>query len=89
MFEFFNDITFANKELRWLFLVIPFVIVWYIFKNKTMNAEFKISSFAGFEKLKPSFKQYLRHLLIIIRIAVLSLLILVLMRPQSRSSFKN
>ncbi len=89
MFEFFNDITFANKELRWLFLVIPVVIIWYIFKNKTMNAEVKISSFSGFEKLKPTFKQYFRHILIIIRIAVLALLILVLMRPQSRSSFKN
>lgn len=89
MFDFFNDITFANKELRWLFLVIPMILVWYLFKNKTIQAEIKTSSFSGFEKIKPSFKQYLRHLLIVIRLAALSALILVLMRPQSRSSFKD
>src|SRR3989344_992182 len=89
MFEFFNDITFANKELRWLFLVIPVIIVWYIFKKKTLNAELKTSSLSGFDKVKTSYKQYLRHLIIVIRLAVLSMLILVLMRPQSRSSYKD
>ena len=89
MFDFFNDITFANKELRWLFLTIPVIIVWYFFKNRTMSAEVKMSSLSGFEKIKPSFKYYLRHILILLRLFVLSALILVLMRPQSRSSFKD
>lgn len=89
MFDFFNDITFANKELRWLFLVIPVIIVWYIFKQKSFTAEIKTSSLNGLEKLKPSFKEYLRHGLIVLRLAAISLLILVLMRPQSRSSYKD
>lgn len=89
MFDFFNDITFANKELRWLFLIIPVILVWYFFKNRTMSAEVKMSSLSGFEKIKPSFKYYLRHVLIVFRLFVLSALILVLMRPQSRSSFKD
>ncbi len=89
MFDFFNDITFANKELRWLFLIIPVILVWYFFKNRTMSAEVKMSSLSGFEKIKPSFKYYLRHILIVLRLFVLSALILVLMRPQSRSSFKD
>ncbi|CAN5343350.1 VWA domain-containing protein [soil metagenome] len=89
MFDFFNDITFANKELRWLFLVLPLLLLWYIFKSKTQNAELKTSSLAGFENIKSSFKQYLRHLLIVLRLSTLSCLILVLMRPQSRSSFKD
>ncbi|MGZ4034511.1 MAG: vWA domain-containing protein [Bacteroidia bacterium] len=81
--------TFANKELRWLFLVIPVIIVWYIFKNKTSVAELKTSSLSGFENTKPSIKQYLRHALIALRLIALSALILVLMRPQSRSSYKD
>jgi len=89
MFDFFNDITFANKELRWLFLTIPVILVWYFLKNRTMSAEVKMSSLSGFEKIKPSFKYYLRHILIVLRLFVLSALILVLMRPQSRSSFKD
>ena len=89
MFDFFNDITFANKELQWLFLTLPVVLAWYVFKNKTLSAEMTMSSLSGFEKIKPSFKQHLRHLLIVLRLIVLSFLILVLMRPQSRSSFKD
>ncbi len=89
MIEFFNDITFANKELRWLFLVIPLLLVWYIFKNKVLNAEVKTSSLNGFESIRSSYKQYLRHLLIVLRLAALSCLVLVLMRPQSRSSYKD
>ena len=54
-----------------------------------MSAEVKMSSLSGFEKIKPSFKYYLRHVLILLRLFVLSALILVLMRPQSRSSFKD
>jgi Ca-activated chloride channel family protein len=89
MFDFFNDITFANKELRWLFLVIPFIILWYILKNKKNTAELKTSTLSGFENIKSSFKQHLRHLLIVLRLAAISALIIVLMRPQSRSSYKD
>ena len=89
MLDFFNDITFANKELRWLFLLIPLIIIWYIFNYKTLSAEIKTSSLVGFDKVRPSYKQYLRHLIIVLRLAVLSILILVLMRPQSRSSYKD
>ena len=89
MFDFFNDITFANKELRWLFLVIPVIIAWYIFKNKSLTAEVKTSSMGGFDGIRSSYKQYLRHLLIILRLVTISCLILVLMRPQSRSSYKD
>ncbi|MGQ0829667.1 MAG: vWA domain-containing protein [Bacteroidota bacterium] len=89
MFDFFNDITFANKELLWLLLVIPVIIVWYIWKNKTYHAELKISTFKGFEGIRPSFKQYFRHSLIAFRLISIALLIVVLARPQSRSSWKD
>ncbi len=89
MFDFFNDITFANKELFWLLLVIPAIIAWHIWKNKTYTAELKVSSFENFHGLKPTAKQYLRHSLIVLRILAIALLIIVLARPQSRSSFKD
>ena len=89
MFDFLNDITFANKELLWLLLVIPVAIAWYIWKNKTYTGELKISSIQGLEGIKPSAKQYFRHTVIALRLAALSLLIVVLARPQSRSSWKD
>lgn len=89
MFSFFNDITFANKELFWLLLIIPVIIAWYIWKNKTYTAELKVSSFKGFTGIKKSYKHYLRHSLIATRLIAIALLILVLARPQSRSSYKD
>ena len=88
MFDFFNDITFANKELLWLLLIIPVIIVWYIWKNKTYHAELKISSMIGLN-VRPSLKQYLRHSLTVLRILAIALLIVVLARPQSSSSWKD
>lgn len=89
MFDFFNDITFANKEMLWLLLIVPVIAAWYIWKNKSYNAELKISSLNAFEGIKKSFKHYLRHSLIVLRLLAIALLIIVLARPQSRSSWKD
>ncbi len=89
MFDFFNDITFANKELFWLMLLIPVIAGWYIWKNKSLNPELKVSSIKQFEGIKVSVKQYLGHLGIILRLFAIALIIIVLARPQSRSSFKD
>ena len=89
MFSFFNDITFANKELLWLLLVIPAIIAWYIWKNKTYSAEIKVSTLSGFKGIKKSPKYYLRHSIIVLRLLAIALLIIVLARPQSRSSWKD
>lgn len=89
MFSFFNDITFANKELFWLLLAVPFIIAWYIFKNKTANAEIKVSSLSGFDGLRPTLKARMRHSLIVLRTLAIVLIIVVLARPQSRSSWKD
>ncbi len=89
MLNFFNDITFANKEFLWLLLVIPVIITWYIWKNRTYNAELKVSSLQNLDGLKSSAKQYFRHSLIVLRILAIALLIMVLARPQSRSSWKD
>ncbi len=89
MFDFFNDITFANKELFWLMLLLPAIAGWYIWKNKTYTAELKVSTISGFDGIKKSVKQYFRHVGIVLRLLAIALIIVVLARPQSRSSFKD
>ena len=85
----FNDITFANKWVFWLFLVIPILVGWYIWKHKSNNPEIKMSSLMNFDGVKTSLKQHLRHSIFGLRLMALSSLIIVLARPQSRSSWKN
>lgn len=89
MFNYLNDITFANKELLWLLLFIPVLVAWYIWKNNNFNPELKVSSLKGFEGIPKSPKQYLRHSMIALRVIAIALLVIVLARPQSRSSWKD
>lgn len=77
-----EGITFLNKELLWLLLVIPLVILWYVLKHNKQTAELKISSLKGF-KITNSWLPKLRHSLFVLRLIALVLLIMALARPQT------
>ncbi|MFZ4741549.1 MAG: vWA domain-containing protein [Bacteroidales bacterium] len=80
---------FANSVYIYLLLIIPLLIVWYIFKNNKSFAEIQFSSFSPFKNVKKTFKQRMYHLLFVLRLLVISLLIIVLARPQSSLSKRN
>lgn len=84
-----NDVTFADKDFFWLFLLLPVMIGWYIFRLKKQEAEIHYSSFENLGAIKTSWKSYLRHLILVFRLLAVSMIILVLARPQSRSSWKD
>ena len=77
-----EGISFLNKEMFWLLLLLPIAITWYVFKNKKQTAELKISSLKGF-KLTNSWLPKLRHMLFALRLVALVLLITALARPQT------
>jgi Ca-activated chloride channel family protein len=81
--------SFANPQLFYLFLVLIPVIAWYVFRQKKLNASLQVSSTRNLEQLPKSWKQYLRHLIFVITCAVISLLIIVLARPQSSENWEN
>lgn len=89
MLSYFSDIQFAEKHWFWLLIIIPIMITWYLFKLKTYEGEFQYSSFNLFSGIKSSRKAKLRHLLFVLRLITVSLLILAIARPQSRSSWKD
>lgn len=89
MSDFLRHIEFANPIYLYLLLIIPLLIVWYIFKNNKSFAEIQFSSFSPFKNLKKTLKQRMYHLLFVLRLLVISLLIIVLARPQSSLSKRN
>lgn len=89
MFSYFKDIQFAEKHWFWLFLIIPVMIAWYIYKLKTYEGEVNYSSFNLLIGIKSSLKAKFRHILFVLRLMCISLLILAIARPQSRSSWKD
>ncbi|MCF8229090.1 MAG: VWA domain-containing protein [Bacteroidales bacterium] len=80
---------FANPEFFWLLLLIPALIAWYWLRHKSRHAEIQLSTTSVFEKNRKSLRQYLIHLLFVLRMLALALLIIALARPQSSSSKKN
>ncbi len=65
------------------------MIAWYIYKLKTYEGEVNYSSFNLLTGIKSSLKAKFRHILFVLRLVCISLLILAIGRPQSRSSWKD
>jgi Ca-activated chloride channel family protein len=87
--HFFSDIQFANKECAWWFLVLPIMILWYILRLKYQEGELNISSVKNIDKIHQSKLAKYRHITFVFRLLALSGIIIVLMRPQSRSNWKD
>ncbi len=77
-----KNITFANPEFFWLFLVLPIAIAWYFWKRKQFAPTLKMSSVQGF-KTTQSLLSKLKPLLFVFRMLALAALIVALARPQS------
>ena len=78
----FEGIEFVNKEMFWLFLLLPMALLWYVFTNKKQTAELKISSLKGF-KVTNSYLPKFKHLLFVFRLMALALIIMAIARPQT------
>ncbi|MEK6615496.1 MAG: VWA domain-containing protein [Bacteroidota bacterium] len=79
--------SFAQPMLLWLLAIIPFLIFLYFYRE--VVGSIKISSSESFSGTGRSLKEYLRHFMFVLKLSAIGLLIVVLARPQSRTSWKN
>ncbi|MEO5787897.1 MAG: vWA domain-containing protein [Gelidibacter sp.] len=77
-----EGIHFLNKEFFWLFLLLPLIVIWYIFKHKKQTAELKMSTIKGF-KMTNSWLPKARHGLFVLRLLALALVITAIARPRT------
>ncbi len=84
-----NELEFAYPDFFWLFTLIPLILIYYIFRNKKQFSYLKVPTAEPFAKAKPSLRQVMRHSTIVLRLLVLSLIIIVLARPQTSTTTKN
>src|SRR4030043_31919 len=84
-----DNITFANPEFFYLlFLLIP-LIIWYVWKDREANAAIRFSTLKAFSGAGRTAKYWLRHILFAVRLIILSLIIVVLARPQSVNKWQD
>lgn len=81
MVEYFNNITFEDPGWFWLFLLIPFLVIWYILKRHKQTAAVTISSLKGF-KVKQGLLPRLKPVLFVLQMIGLVLLITAMAQPR-------
>lgn len=80
---------FANISCLLLFIPLVGYVVWYLTKGKSIKPSMKVSTIAPFGNGIKSFRNRILHLPFILRILTLSMVIIVLARPQSSDSWEE
>jgi len=89
--SFLNSIKFAHPGMFWLLAIIPLLVTFYIFRNNQSVADVTMPLPWKKDFMPPTntYKNYLRHVMFGFRMLVVALLITIIARPQSSSSWKN
>lgn len=80
-----SSIEFASPHFLFILIVIPLLVLWYIFRNNKQQAYIRFSDTGFFDKLPRTWKSYLRHIVFALQMVALGLFIVALARPQSSS----
>lgn len=84
-----KDVTFAYPYLLYLLLLIPLMIFWYWKNYKKKNPALTFSTLSILNKFKPTVRERLVHLPMVLRMFGIGLLIIALARPQTYASGQN
>jgi len=86
---FSDDVKFANPEVLWLLLIIPFMVYWYWKKNKKITPDLKYSSISMLKGASKTLRERLAHIPYFLRLFAIALLIIAIARPQNFRSGEN
>lgn len=85
----FDGIEFAHPVFLWLFIIIPIMIAWYVWREQKLHGSLSVSAVKGFSLPQKSIVPRLRHAGIVLRSLAIAALIIALARPQSSLSWQN
>jgi Ca-activated chloride channel homolog len=83
------NLTFKHPEVLFLLIGLVPLILGYILKQKNTHAAIQISSIQALLTTPKTYRYYLRHLLFILRALCITLLIIILARPQVPKSWRE
>lgn len=84
-----SSFEFASLYFLYGLIIIPLLIVWYIFNQNKQQAYLKFPDTGFFNNLPKSWKVYARHIVFVLELFALALMIIAMARPQSSSSNKT
>ena len=84
-----SRIDFADPGFLYFLLVVPAIVAFYILKQQKAFASIRMPGLESLQVPVKTFRNYLRHILFALRMIAISLLIIVLARPQSTDRFQD
>jgi Ca-activated chloride channel homolog len=84
-----NGIKFAEPLFLYLLVIVPAIVAFYILKQQKVTASLRMPGLQSFDHTATTFRHYLRHILFALRTVAITLLILVLARPQKTDKFQD
>jgi len=85
----FPPVTFADKWMLWLLLLLPVLILYHIFFHRKKQNQLTYSSFLNFTGYKPTLRQRLGFFPFLLRLLAVAAIVVALARPQSSSGGQN
>ncbi len=82
-------IKFANPQYLWLFLVFIPLIIWYIYQYKKAYPSMNMSSIMPLKNMSGTYKQYLFHVIFLIRLVIIGCIIIIIARPQVYGNWRT
>ena len=84
-----NGIKFAQPLFLYLLVLIPVMVAFYLLKQQKATASLRMPGLQPFVNASKTFRHYLRHILFAFRTLAVTLLIIVLARPQTSDQFQD
>jgi Ca-activated chloride channel family protein len=84
-----SRITFAEPLFLYLLAVVPAMIAFYLLKQQKTTASLRMPGLQQFAGTVKTYRHFLRHALFAFRTICITLLIIVIARPQATSKFQN
>ncbi|MFZ0280331.1 MAG: VWA domain-containing protein, partial [Bacteroidales bacterium] len=80
---------FAEPLFLYLLLIVPAMVAFYVLKQQKASASLHMPGLQPFENTGPTFRVYLRHILFALRVIAVTLLILIIARPQKTDQLQD
>ena len=84
-----NGIRFAAPLFLYALLLIPAMVAFYLMKQQKVTASVRMPGLQPFAHTGTTFRHYLRHILFALRVVAITLLIIVLARPQRTDRYQD
>ena len=81
--------TFANKYIFLLVALVVVYIIWYIRKHNNIEPSVRVSDTSPYAAVGKTWREWLVHVPFVLRVVAMTMIVIVLARPQSSDNWQN